>query len=316
MPRMKALARFAVLFALAILCSCASVGLYPVPTTMAPERAALEPQYRIFYDALEGEGDWVLIHPFGFVFRPDVNFVAWHPYEQGFWVPSDVYGWVWVSSEPFGWATFHYGRWLYDSFQGWVWLPGTEWAPAWVSWETAGSYIGWAPLIGEGVDPGRVPGGLERWAPLSSLGTTDISSRLVAREQLGPALAQRQPIENLASQNGVTFNRGPSIEAVERITGPLPRANIADAPAGPVQPLKRKSGGEPKAPASPKPAEEAAELRRAGVEAARIAKGIAQVGASPPATLRILRAPIREDVKTEAPPAPRKAAAPDTSRAR
>ncbi len=55
-------------------------------------------------------------------------------------------GWTWVSEEPFGWATYHYGRWVRLRRIGWVWVPGEEWAPAWVSWRTSKNYVGWAPL--------------------------------------------------------------------------------------------------------------------------------------------------------------------------
>ncbi|MEM7008030.1 MAG: DUF6600 domain-containing protein, partial [Thermodesulfobacteriota bacterium] len=55
-------------------------------------------------------------------------------------------GWLWISYEPWGWATYHYGRWVFDDYAGWVWIPGTTWAPAWVSWHESPDYIGWAPL--------------------------------------------------------------------------------------------------------------------------------------------------------------------------
>src|SRR6266496_1683468 len=29
---------------------------------------------------------------------------------------------------------------------GWVWIPGTVWAPAWVTWTYNDNYVGWAPL--------------------------------------------------------------------------------------------------------------------------------------------------------------------------
>ena len=29
---------------------------------------------------------------------------------------------------------------------GWSWVPGTVWAPAWVTWSYSDSYVGWAPL--------------------------------------------------------------------------------------------------------------------------------------------------------------------------
>jgi hypothetical protein len=56
------------------------------------------------------------------------------------------YGWYWVSQEPFGWATFHYGRWLYDDYYGWIWIPDDVWGPAWVEWRYDDANIGWAPL--------------------------------------------------------------------------------------------------------------------------------------------------------------------------
>src|SRR5512138_3799115 len=83
---------------------CAVSGgpaLTPPPQPAA--RIALRPEYRVFYDALSDYGDWVLIEPWGYVFRPRVDFGVWRPYTNGFWAASDVYGWVWVSSESFGW---------------------------------------------------------------------------------------------------------------------------------------------------------------------------------------------------------------------
>ena len=134
MPRLRTVLALAVALTLA---GCASTGYQAVSPTMSAAKAGLQPEYRIFYDALEEYGDWNLIEPYGYVFRPRVSFVAWQPYQEGFWVPSDVWGWVWISSEPFGWATYHYGTWMNDRFQGWVWVPGLDWGPAWVSWQMA-----------------------------------------------------------------------------------------------------------------------------------------------------------------------------------
>lgn len=294
--------------------SCAATsGYQPSPYNMPIERASLRPEYRVFYDALQGEGDWTLIEPFGYVFRPDVNFVAWSPYEQGFWVPSDVYGWVWISTEPFGWATYHYGRWMYDTFQGWVWIPGSEWAPAWVSWEMAGPYIGWAPLVGAGVNLSDIPGGGWRYAPISAMATTDLASRLVSPAQMGDALRDARPVRNLDEVQGVKFNRGPALELVERVTGPLPRVKITEPPlGGGARPGRREIAPEGAA-------DDPALLRRAGEEAARTATGIAKVGAAPPLSFPLVRAPrVRTPEGTPERPAGRgrKATAPDSTAAR
>jgi hypothetical protein len=40
------------------------------------------------------------------------------------------------------------GRWAKVRNVGWIWVPGSTWAPAWVSWRQTESsdYVGWAPL--------------------------------------------------------------------------------------------------------------------------------------------------------------------------
>jgi hypothetical protein len=35
---------------------------------------------------------------------------------------------------------------------GWVWIPGSRWAPAWVSWRESSDHVGWAPLPPEVAD--------------------------------------------------------------------------------------------------------------------------------------------------------------------
>jgi|GEM_PF-328951 len=108
-----------------------------------------------FYDALNAYGRWHHHGRFGYVFVPSVHVVGngFRPYTQGHWEYTE-WGWTWVSHLPFGWATGHYGRWFYDSRLGWAWVPGTTWAPAWVTWRTGGAYVGWAPL-----PPGAMFGG-------------------------------------------------------------------------------------------------------------------------------------------------------------
>ena len=100
-----------------------------------------------FYTALDPYGDWDEVEGYGPVFLPregqrDRN---WRPYTDGEWVRSEQ-GWTWRSNEPHGWATNHYGRWVRHTREGWMWVPGSEWAPAWVSWRKSDTHIGWAPL--------------------------------------------------------------------------------------------------------------------------------------------------------------------------
>ncbi|MEY2576178.1 MAG: hypothetical protein QOF80_1665 [Verrucomicrobiota bacterium] len=103
--------------------------------------------YGMFYQKLDPYGEWRETNDYGYVWQPREAEQSrdWRPYTEGRWVYSDA-GWTWVSDEPFGWATYHYGRWMRLKRVGWVWVPGDEWAPAWVSWRTNKDYVGWAPL--------------------------------------------------------------------------------------------------------------------------------------------------------------------------
>jgi len=99
----------------------------------------------LFYEELSPYGGWSPHVEFGDVWQPYNVGPEWIPYTDGRWEFSDQ-GWIWISYEPWGWATYHYGRWVYDDYQGWIWIPGTTWAPAWVSWQQSPEYIGWSPL--------------------------------------------------------------------------------------------------------------------------------------------------------------------------
>ena len=102
--------------------------------------------YSMFYDSLNSYGRWLQVDGYGYAFRPNLSErSSWRPYVDGRWVSTNQ-GWAWDSREPFGWACYHYGRWVRLSRHGWVWIPGREWAPAWVSWRSGGSHVGWAPL--------------------------------------------------------------------------------------------------------------------------------------------------------------------------
>ncbi|MDP4722284.1 MAG: hypothetical protein NWS48_13755, partial [Akkermansiaceae bacterium] len=99
-----------------------------------------------FYEPLANYGSWFNTSDYGYVYQPTVvNDSSWRPYTRGRWAFTDQ-GWTWVSDEPFGWACYHYGRWVPLQNYGWVWVPGSEWAPAWVTWRESPGYVGWAPL--------------------------------------------------------------------------------------------------------------------------------------------------------------------------
>src|SRR5476651_2631281 len=101
--------------------------------------------FQTFYDQLGNQGTWIQTDNYGYVFQPNVSDPNWAPYTEGHWVDTED-GWTWVSDEPWGWATYHYGRWVNLDGTGWCWVPGYTWGPAWVSWRYGDGYAGWAPL--------------------------------------------------------------------------------------------------------------------------------------------------------------------------
>lgn len=98
-----------------------------------------------FFDSLSPYGRWVQTPAYDWAFVPDVATTTWRPYTDGQWLYTDA-GWTWLSDEPFGWATYHYGSWDLNPDYGWMWVPGYQWAPAWVDWRATDDFIGWAPL--------------------------------------------------------------------------------------------------------------------------------------------------------------------------
>ena len=202
-----------------------------------PARVGLPPPYRVFFDELKDEGDWTLIEPYGWVFRPRVNFGAWRPYQDGWWEPSDFYGWIWNTYEPFGWVTYHYGAWFYDEYQGWVWQPGGQWGPAWVAWVDAGDFVGWGPLAPAAYDAfDRVPDGVFTYAPAAQLAARDVGQQATFVSHLPQNLQSYKEIINVGRVNGVSFNKGPDLLELRRRGGSvgepfdaatMPRVKIA-----------------------------------------------------------------------------------------
>lgn len=195
-----------------------------------------------FYDELSPFGEWVRTREHGWAWFPRDVHAGWRPYDDGRWVDTD-YGWTWVSYEPFGWATYHYGRWAWDPRFGWLWVPGRVWGPAWVSWQYGGGYVGWAPLppaadfeIGFGLRLGGFDLTLGirpdsyNFVPERSF----LDSRL-ARHRVPTArnVTIIHNTTNITQYNYVdnrVINRGVEVRNIERATGRrTPRLRVAEA---------------------------------------------------------------------------------------
>lgn len=113
----------------------------------------------LFFGPLSRWGYWASDPYYGRVWYPSGIGAGWRPYMNGYWGggPGSP---RWMSSEPFGWATYHYGRWGQNA-RGWFWVPGRTYSNGWVSWRDRGPSGGWAPMPPIGWDryPGRVNSG-------------------------------------------------------------------------------------------------------------------------------------------------------------
>jgi hypothetical protein len=77
--------------------------------------------------------------------------VYWSPYSVGRWCYRALFGWTWVSYEPWGWLPYHYGRWHRSAAYGWCWLPGPAfafnfWSPGLVAFYSGPGWVSWCPL--------------------------------------------------------------------------------------------------------------------------------------------------------------------------
>src|SRR6202035_782518 len=189
-------------------------------------------------------GRWVDRPAYGRVFVPRIRHAHWRPYTLGHWVWTD-YGWTWISDEPFGWATYHYGRWAEDSDLGWYWVPGTDWGPSWVSWQEGGDYIGWAalpPAVGFDASVGLQLGGVDLGVAIAP----DAYCFVPERRFLDPRISAFivPPVRNVelfrTTRNFTNyrvvdnriFNQGIPATRIQQVVGrPVPQLRVADLPA-------------------------------------------------------------------------------------
>jgi hypothetical protein len=195
--------------------------------------------YNTFYTKLESYGDWRETSDYGYVWQPrEAQSRSWRPYNDGRWAYTDA-GWTWVSEEPFGWATYHYGRWTRLRNVGWVWVPGDEWAPAWVSWRKGDEYVGWAPLPPEARFDRRT--GIHNWSDsyydigpeqycfveTRQFGTPRAQRTVVPTERNVTIVNQTTNVTNITYNNTTVVNQGPSYDEIRaRSQQPVERLRL------------------------------------------------------------------------------------------
>jgi hypothetical protein len=196
--------------------------------------------YGTFYRKLEPYGAWRETNDYGYVWQPREAEESrdWRPYVDGRWAYTDA-GWTWVSEEPYGWATYHYGRWVRLRRVGWVWVPGQQWAPAWVSWRTSKDYVGWAPLPPEARFNRKT--GIHNWAdnyydigpdqysfvPENEFGSRRIRQSVVPVERNITIVIDTTNVTNITFSNTTVVNHGPNfVEMRSRSRQPIERYRL------------------------------------------------------------------------------------------
>ena len=201
----------------------------PEPVTRARAVSGAGPTsgYSTFYTKLEPHGAWLETADYGYVWQPREaeSSRSWRPYTNGRWVYTDA-GWTWISEEPFGWATYHYGRWTRLRGIGWVWVPGQQWAPAWVSWRKSNDYVGWAPLPPEARFDQRT--GIRNWSDnyydigpdqycfvaTREFGAQRAESTILPPERNVAIVNQTTNVTNITYNNTTIVNEGPNYDEV------------------------------------------------------------------------------------------------------
>jgi hypothetical protein len=185
----------------------------------------------VFYSNLHPYGRWIQRASYGWVWEPTRVRVGWRPYTVGRWVNTE-YGWTWVSDEPWGWATYHYGRWLEDPEYGWLWVPGREWGPAWCSFQQGNGYIGWAPLppsVGFQVGFGIQIGGLRLSASIAPRAYSFVPERAFLESRVDRVIVPQarnltfirntRDITSIRVINNRIVNQSVPVQRIEQVTG-------------------------------------------------------------------------------------------------
>jgi hypothetical protein len=147
--------------------------------------AHLPSSLQVYSHELEPYGEWERMKYRGYTYwfwRPVHVSIGWTPFTRGRWNRWHL-EYVWVSTEPWGWCTYHYGNWV--NLHGvWWWTPYIHmgvsfpgisfvnlnihfgplfkpfWHPGRVAWISTTSYVGWIPLA-----PWETYYGCRKWGP-------------------------------------------------------------------------------------------------------------------------------------------------------
>ncbi len=253
----------------------------PAPVVVQPPPPASEVVIQAesdFYEPLAPYGRWEIVDRYGRCWIPANLGADWRPYATGHWERTDA-GWYWVSDEPWGWATYHYGRWDFDAHVGWFWVPQTMWAPAWVAWYHSDGYVGWSPLppsarIAAGgvieldrrmIHPGAYVFVEERHF------LEPVRPRLIVKNTV--VINRAVNIGTVRIANHVVISQGPRAEEIERVSGhrvqPLPARDLRHKIEAPIAAAHRPPARNAEVRRAPGPSQQQQRQGQAAAERAR-----------------------------------------------
>lgn len=194
----------------------------------------VEVSISVFHDQLAPHGRWATASSYGSVWIPGGVAAGWQPYVDGEWVYSD-YGWTWEADDPWGDVPYHYGTWAWVDPYGWAWIPGTVWAPAWVTWAYTDDYIGWAPVPPSFAVSARgyfgpavvVSAARYVFVPAPKFIGVRVASVRLPAAQSAVIVSRATRTTRFEVQGGIVRAAGPPVKNVERAIGrPLERVSV------------------------------------------------------------------------------------------
>src|SRR6266536_813741 len=144
--------------------------------------------------------------------------------------------------DPWGDDPYHDGTWVYTDRYGWVWIPGTVWAPAWVTWTYNDNYVGWAPLppsivFGSSGYSGRAIRMRPTqyvFVPTNRFVGTNVASVRIAPQRSATIFSQTTPVTRFGVSGGIVRNMAIPVETIQRATRtPIQTRSIRDAKTAP-----------------------------------------------------------------------------------
>lgn len=196
----------------------------------------------VFHTSLGRHGRWMTVEGYGEVWHPERLPSGWQPYMVGRWGYTD-YGWTWISFDPWGDITYHYGTWMFLDRIEWVWVPGYVWAPAWVTFSYSDEFIGWAPIpptvvisVSGFSEPVTVRENFFVFVPARSFVNVDVRTVRVPRERNVTIIHETKNVTNFTIVNGTVHNNAIPVEQVEKITRTkVQRADIGQVKTKPTR---------------------------------------------------------------------------------